>query len=48
MEKLDLNYYGKLSRVAYRSAKTESLKQEATNIIDGDYVQNYLDSEIKF
>ncbi|CDW78610.1 dna damage-binding protein 1 [Stylonychia lemnae] len=48
MEKLDMNFYGKLSRVTFRSAKTESLKQEATNIIDGDYVQNYLDSEMKF
>eukprot|EP00347_Sterkiella_histriomuscorum_P011081 403373826 len=42
MEKLEVNFYGKLPRINYKIAKTESLKQEPTNVIDGDYVESFL------
>lgn len=42
MERLELNFYGKLARNTFRLAKTESIKQEATHIIDGDYVESFL------
>lgn len=47
MEKLELNFYGKLPRNAYRIAKIESLKQEATNVVDGDYIESFLSMDQK-
>lgn len=47
MEKLELGFHGKLPRNTYRVARTESIKQEATKVIDGDYVEAFLSMDQK-
>jgi hypothetical protein len=47
IEKNHLSDYGKLSRKDYRRAKTDSLKKETTNFIDGYYVEDFIECSLK-
>jgi len=40
--RLELQEFGKISRRAFRRAKTDSLKKDAFNIIDGDFIEYFL------
>lgn len=47
MEKEGITDLGKLSRKGFRTVKTDSLKRESFNIIDGDFIEMFLELESK-
>lgn len=47
MEKEGITDLGKLSRKGFRSVKTDSVKRECTNFIDGDFIEMFLGLEAK-
>jgi hypothetical protein len=42
VEKLELQDIGNIPRSEYRKVKTDSLKRDSFNIIDGDYLEHFL------
>ena len=47
MENEGITDLGKLSRKEYRKMKTDSIKKDCFNIIDGDFVEMFLLLESK-
>ena len=47
MEKEGITNFGKMSRKDYRTVKIDSLKKECFNIIDGNFLEYFLDIEGK-
>lgn len=47
MEKEGISNFGRMTRKDYRKAKTDSLQKECFNIIDGTFLEYFLDIDVK-